>query len=282
MTDFLGSLKSPTGSSLPASGEAGDLFFKTGVGLYCHDGSEWVALGGGSGGEDGGGAIIGEEKMWPGISLPSVEGETFMWENGAAISRTTYKTLFERLAISTTGNRTSGSKVLKSIPSTTGMKVGMPVSGTGVKAATTIETVNSSTEITLSQAASSTGSGGAFVVAPHGVGNGSTTFNLPDARGRVATAPDDMGGIDAGRISTEPQELGGSGGEERHTLSEAEMPSHSHNLNGGWGAGTGFLPQLALNQTLFQTGGMMQNAGSSVSHNNMQPFRNTNMIIRVA
>ena len=34
-----------------------------------------------------------------------------------------------------------------------------------------------------------------------GVGNGTTTFNLPDARGRVAAGKDDMGGTAAGRMS---------------------------------------------------------------------------------
>ena len=35
----------------------------------------------------------------------------------------------------------------------------------------------------------------------YGPGDGSTTFNLPDLRGRVAAGRDDMGGTDAGRLA---------------------------------------------------------------------------------
>lgn len=33
----------------------------------------------------------------------------------------------------------------------------------------------------------------------YGAGNGSSTFNLPDLRGRVVAGDDDMGGVDSGR-----------------------------------------------------------------------------------
>lgn len=62
-----------------------------------------------------------------------------------------------------------------------------------------------------------------------GVGDGSTTFNLPDYRGRGFLGHDQMGGSSANRV-TDPQAdiLGGSGGIELKTLSIAEMPTHSH------------------------------------------------------
>jgi prepilin-type N-terminal cleavage/methylation domain-containing protein len=63
----------------------------------------------------------------------------------------------------------------------------------------------------------------------YGAGNGSTTFNLPDLRGRVAVGMDNMGGTSADRITASTADtLGGSGGEELHTLSTSEMPAHSH------------------------------------------------------
>lgn len=64
----------------------------------------------------------------------------------------------------------------------------------------------------------------------YGVGDGSTTFNLPDVRGRTTVGPDNMGGIGAaGRLTTN-NTLGASGGVEAHTLSLAEMPAHAHGL----------------------------------------------------
>lgn len=60
-----------------------------------------------------------------------------------------------------------------------------------------------------------------------GAGDGTSTFNVPDLRGRVPVGLDNMGGSDAGRLSV-ANDLGGSGGSERHTLTTAELPSHSH------------------------------------------------------
>lgn len=64
----------------------------------------------------------------------------------------------------------------------------------------------------------------------YGVGNGTTTFNLPDLRGRIPVGLDDMGGTDAGRLSV-ANTLGGTGGTETHPLTSAEMPIHTHVQN---------------------------------------------------
>lgn len=63
-----------------------------------------------------------------------------------------------------------------------------------------------------------------------GVGDGSTTFGLPDLRGRGFLFLDNMGGSDAGRLSV-ANTLGGSGGTETHTLVEGEIPSHLHTVD---------------------------------------------------
>lgn len=72
---------------------------------------------------------------------------------------------------------------------------------------------------------------------PYGTGNGTTTFNLPDLRGRVPAGRDNMGGTAASRLSNiiTGTTLGASGGVERHTLSSAEsgMPGHSTLGDGG-------------------------------------------------
>lgn len=67
---------------------------------------------------------------------------------------------------------------------------------------------------------------------PHGNGDGSSTFNIADKRGRVSAGKDNMGGTAAGRItaalSGDGTVLGAAVGAEGVALSTASMPSHSH------------------------------------------------------
>ena len=69
----------------------------------------------------------------------------------------------------------------------------------------------------------------AVISTTYGVGDGSTTFNVPDLRGRTVAGLDNMGGTDAGRLST-ANTLGTTTGTETVTLTSAEsgVPAHSH------------------------------------------------------
>ncbi len=61
----------------------------------------------------------------------------------------------------------------------------------------------------------------------YGAGDGVTTFNLPDLRGRVMVGMDNMGGSSANRITAAAADtLGGTGGTE--FMSIAQMPAHAH------------------------------------------------------
>lgn len=67
----------------------------------------------------------------------------------------------------------------------------------------------------------------------YGAGDNSTTFNLPDKRGRVSAGKDDMGGSSANRLTDQSggldgDTLGDTGGAETVTLALTEIPSHDH------------------------------------------------------
>lgn len=65
----------------------------------------------------------------------------------------------------------------------------------------------------------------------HGAGDGSTTFNIPDARGRTIVGPDNMGTAmgGAGRMASN-NTRGASGGTETKTILEANLPPHTHGV----------------------------------------------------
>lgn len=77
----------------------------------------------------------------------------------------------------------------------------------------------------------------------YGVGNGSTTFNVPDLGGRVPV------GYDSG--DSDFNANGKTGGAKTHTLTVSEMPSHNHGgSTGSGGSGTtGGSGTLSTNNT---------------------------------
>lgn len=66
------------------------------------------------------------------------------------------------------------------------------------------------------------------------------TITLPDARGRIIASLCDMGSSDAGRLTSSYfgascTTLGTTGGSESHTLTTAQIPSHTHPFSGNTG-----------------------------------------------
>ncbi|MEP7011302.1 MAG: tail fiber protein [Acidobacteriota bacterium] len=104
-------------------------------------------------------------------------------------------------------------------------------------------------------------------------GDGRVNFGLPDLRGRTP--------IHVGSGHT----LGERGGEQAHTLSIAELPTHTHTLNATSTDASQPIPtanllsrQAPANPYLAPTnlaamiGGTVANVGGSQAHLNMQPF----------
>lgn len=106
----------------------------------------------------------------------------------------------------------------------------------------------------------------------YGVGDGSTTFNLPDLRSRSPVGAGQHPGLSN-------RALGATGGEETHALSVAELAVHSHSLQ---------YTTLAhvVDTTAFMTSGpdhagtTTGNTGSGTAHNTMHPFQVIEFIIK--
>lgn len=116
----------------------------------------------------------------------------------------------------------------------------------------------------------------------YGAGDSSTTFNLPDMRGRVPVGVD--GG--AARLSSNDT-LGSAAGTETHTLTESEMPSHSHtaSINDSSGSGGSGVNTVDYGESSSSPGTStshvtVSSTGSDQAHNNMQPYQVVNWIIR--
>lgn len=135
----------------------------------------------------------------------------------------------------------------------------------------------------------------------YGTGDGSTTFNLPDLKGRVPAGKESS----ATRLTStyfggNSTALGATGGSESHTLTTAQLASHTHvntltdpghthstnsvsftgsqNIQSGSGAN---LNTSGLTSTSSTTGITITNAsaGSGSAHNNVQPTIISNYII---
>jgi len=123
----------------------------------------------------------------------------------------------------------------------------------------------------------------AAISTTYGAGNGSTTFTLPDLRGRVVAGQDDMGGSSANRLTSplNGDTLGGAGGAEAHQLTVAELPSHNH-TTGAWafatfvGAGGGY---TVVGGNNFASTYGTPYTGSDTAHNNVQPTLVLNYMI---
>ena len=117
----------------------------------------------------------------------------------------------------------------------------------------------------------------------YGSGDGSSTFNIPDLRGRVIAGQDDMGGVSANRLTgltggVDGDVLGGSGGAEKHTLTIAQMPAHDHTYdqtNNVTAGGSTAIEDGPITGTATSS-----STGGGGAHNNVQPTIILNYIIK--
>lgn len=117
----------------------------------------------------------------------------------------------------------------------------------------------------------------------YGAGDGSATFNIPDARGRVsagldtpvsAAYADRLTAAGTGNPGVDSRTLGANGGADRHALTPTEGPAHTHSYQvvsfnqDSNGTGGGGSPRVtSANSSIANTGA----AGSGAAHPNVPP-----------
>ena len=105
----------------------------------------------------------------------------------------------------------------------------------------------------------------------YGVGDGSTTFNIPNLKGRVPVGYDST--------DNDFDTLGETGGEKAHVLTTAEMPNHAHTFQFDQTAGS--MADVIKTGAQSSYGKATSAVGGGEAHNNLQPYQVINYIIKV-
>ena len=112
----------------------------------------------------------------------------------------------------------------------------------------------------------------------YGEGDGTTTFNLPNKKGRVSV------GLDFSQ--TEFNTIGKKGGEKTHKLTIEEMPRHNHKQtlgdNGSMSGKAAYDWSMSNTSRDYDGSDLAQYTGGDQPHNNLQPYEVDVWIIKVS
>lgn len=227
--------------------------------------------------------IPGEIRTWAGITIPS----GWLLCDGASVSRTTYARLYNILAptlgAATISIASPGVVTYTNHGLIAGDKIYFTTTGalpTGLSANTlyyvlsaglTANTFRLSSTLEGTAINTSGSQSGTHTIrrAPYGIANAST-FMLPNLKGRIPVGRD----ASISYFDT----IGKSGGENTHTLTEAEIPAHSHSMT--FVSGTGIYSYIPLGATGTWYNGSTGSAGGGNAHNNLQPYLTVQHMIK--
>lgn len=203
----------------------------------------------------------------------TVEAPTGWLElDGSTISTSTFSALYAVLAKQTSGTRTNGSPIITSIADTSKFKIGYFVFGTGLTSGSIILSVDSGTQITISNNATSSGSA-AFAVSPCTMNTG--TITLPDLTTagrfrRSRTSATVIGQVQADQNQAHTHSLSVTGttdsqGSHTHSITD---PGHTHGANEGSSPSASLSALLqASTGGIGSTGGVIPAASTGISIN---------------
>ena len=224
--------------------------------------------GGGSGSSVGDGNSVGTILAWSGMVAPN----QYQFAYGQSLSRTTFPELYQAVTLLTPVTCVGGNTTLTGISDTSNIPVGAALEGNCIVAGSTVisKTINT---VTLSIAANiSTTANIRFF--PYGNGNGTTTFNAPDLRGKVIPGRTNMGGVTASNLTntyygSSPDAVGANGGTQSSTLAQSNLPDVNFNVSipSGQGAHThSYTLTSGANQTLQPGGANIATVSNSASN----------------
>lgn len=250
----------------------------------------------------GDGDLVGTIKPWAGLTAPN----QYLFTYGQEIVRATYPELFTAITLQQSVFCTLSSPVLTGLSDTTQISIGGSVEVICMPSGTTVISKTSTTITVTNNATISTSTTARFF--PWGNGNGTTTFNLPDFRGKVLAGRPNMGGTSLANLTTtyygtNPDALGADGGSQNKTLLQGNLPAfkpaititdptHSHNYDkftnqvsittGGNNAvqpGSSSVATTSVATGI--TAALTNNLGSDTPFSIIQPTITSNYIIKV-
>lgn len=196
--------------------------------------------------------------------------------DATAKDRTADVNLFEAITFQITGAGVTNGSPTVTVPDASSIGPGMPVEGLGLVTGVTVLSKVGNTLTLSANWTAATNANATLRFLPFGQGNGTTTFNIPGARGRAII------GVGAGGGGLTQRYMGDKSGAETHTLSATEIPAHTHPLSYGRqnDISAGGARTLSNLETSTQSTSTGNNSGGGGAHNNMPPYLGLNFFIK--
>ena len=146
--------------------------------------------------------------------------------DGSAQIRANFSALFNVISVTGVTATTVATSTSIAVTNSALFQVGWSIGGSNVTCNSTISTIPDGTHIIINNAAGASGTT-TLTIGPYPQGDCSTTFNLPDLRGRATVSADTSGSILTATTCTNPASIGTVCGTQTKTLVTANLPPYT-------------------------------------------------------